>query len=221
MRFASFFTSALISLLILALTIAFACRAGDTDTPPASEDTFTFETHDRRDPFTFMKTIPKTNDPALLPGEADPLSNRMDAAQIAAKKALLLQAASAAEQHLMDYKYAEAVAACERGLDELHGVAVNEYRELQDGRDALVRLSKVGARGKRRDDAERDLQIINPHLTGVLVSQHLPRAIVNGKIVSVGDTVSVQDAEASVFSIERDHITLIYRNYRVAVVLDK
>ena len=226
MRFTSFFTSALISLIILALVVAIGARADDGNTaPPApAEDTFTFEAHDRRDPFTFTKTVPKiTEVSASQPGDVEHNSNRMDAAQIAAKREALRQIAALAEQRLMDYHYSEAASACDTGLDELRDIRVDEYKELQSGRDELLRLHKVALRGKAREEVERDFIIANYHLTGIVASQRMPRAIVNGKVITVGDTISAnaQDPGALVFSIDPQQITVVYRNFRVALAVDK
>lgn len=219
MKFASFLMSALIALLLFAITLT--CVAEDV-TPPVSEETFTFVAGDRRDPFTFTKVIPRAADQAVsVDGGDDHGTPRMDAAQVAAKRAEILNYCASAENMVMETKYSEAMMLCERALDVVKDVRVNEYRELQDARDQVLRIHKVAERGKRRDEIERDFQIVNPHLTGVVISQRMPRAIINAKVACIGDVVQIGDTQATIFSIDSQRVTLIYKNYRVAVAVDK
>lgn len=227
-----------LSVIVLLFTVSLRAKADDPAAKPeqapvieplpitvvpGSDDTFLFVAGERRDPFTFTKAYPKTSAPrpddAKTVAVVDP--TRLDPAQIAAKRDEMLVLLAQGEQFLMDDHGQEAVAACDRGFDVVKDIRVNDYRELLAPRDALARLHKAATRRKNRDAAERDFSIINMHLSGVIVSQKMPRAIVNGHIVTMGDTIKAGDEDCPLFSIARDQITVIFRNYRMSVQVEK
>lgn len=211
-------------LFVLAF-LAVGCIAGEPDqAPPSTEsDSFVFVAADRRDPFTFVRAYPKaavvtSDDPNKAVPTTDP--TRLDAAQIAAKRTELIELVRVGEQYFMDDHPQEAMAACNRAFDAVRDIHVNDYRELQGPRDEVLRLLKVATRRKTRDDAERDFAVMGIHLKGVIVSQRMPRAIVNGQIVTMGDTIKAGEEDCPLFSIDRERITVIFRNFRVPVLVE-
>ncbi len=230
--------------VLLLLTVAPFARAiaGEAPPPPAGgaeatpenkegekkpiEESFNFVPGERRDPFTFTKVIPKVAPPptgVITTPDEDKTPQRMDAAQIAAKKNEALNFYAQAEGSLMEMNATESMARCDRGLEVFKDVQMNLYKELQEVRDVLLRLRKAAERIRQRQDAERDFGMMNIHLTGVVARDKNSQAIINAKVVAKGDVVpsSTEGSDVVVSDILPQQVVFIYRGYKMMLTLSE
>ena len=233
------------ALTALGLTLASAAFAGDAPPPNApaapeappeekksssvEEVTYTVIPGDRRDPFTFLKVVPKVSQ-QVDPSNGNPGggtnpedAHRLDAAQIAQKRGDALNFYNSAEMALMDMNAAESMARCDHGLEVFKDVQMNFYPALQEVRDLLLRLRKAADRVRQRQDAERDFNMMNIHLTGVVARERNSEAIVNTKIVGKGDVVptSQEGVDVVVADIQPQQVVFIFRGYKMILTLSE
>jgi len=203
--------------------------APEPDKKSVVEDNYLVVPGDRRDPFTYTKVVPKlaqenpnsaiannnTNEPTI--------DQRLDPAQIAAKKAEAMSFYNQAEGALMDMNAVDAMNKCDAGLLVFKDLQMNYYKELQDVRDVLLRLRKASERVKQRQDAERDFNLMNIHLTGVVARERNSEAIVNAKIVGKGDVVpsNTEGVDVVVADIQPQQVVFIFRGYKMMLTLSE
>lgn len=189
-----------------------------------AEDDYVVIQNDRRDPFTFCKTIPKYEEEkqpevggVVVPEESHGLS----AEQVALRSAEALRDYYAGENWISDNP-GESIKQCDSGLNIFADIKTNNYRALSDIRDMLLRLRKAAERIKQRNDAERDFKMIGVRVTGIVSRPQHSQAIINAKIETVGDTLELAgDNTATVSEINPQVVVVIYRGYRMELEISR
>jgi hypothetical protein len=193
----------------------------EAEKKPPPEEIFVFDPGERRDPFSFVKEIPKDFKREGPEGPGEITEVRMDAAQIAQKKMEAMTHYNLAEQSLLEMNAPDSMAHCDKGLEVFKDVPMKDYKELQEVRDLLMRLRKAADRIKQRQDAERDFQNMNIKLTGVVAREKNSQAIINAKIVAKGDVVpaTADGVDVIVADILPQQVVFVFRGYKMTLTL--
>ena len=107
----------------------------------------------------------------------------------------------------------------DEGLAALKALRAEDRAFFYRERDELLRVSKAAQRSMQRIAAENELKRLNISITGLLLRDRQPEAIVNAKLLRPGDTVSVPDAEdvPVVREIRADGVVMRFRGYLIGV----
>lgn len=190
---------------------------------PPQEDVFTFDSGDRRDPFTFTKVTQVLN---LRPKGSegfDPSIPILGPNEIAAKKAEALMFYAAGERAMLDHKAVEAIAKCDKGLEVFKDVPISVSKDLQIIREDLYRLRKAGDRMRQRQEAERDFNMMSIQVTGVVSREKNAMAIVNEKVVGPGDllTLGTDNSDLTVSEILPEQVIFLFRGFKMMLTLSE
>lgn len=187
------------------------------DSKPVQDETYVVVQNNRRDPFTAFKIVPKmpeTPQTGNVSGNEEPISNGLSAEQIAAKREEAKGQLFYSESWLIDVPE-KSIEFADKGLAALNGIELQHYPDLTEIRDALLRARKAAVSLKQERDVWREFAGMNPRVSGIVARPQHSQAIINGKIVGVGENVDLGgDNTAIVTSIVPQMVVVTYRGYK-------
>ena len=194
---------------------AFGAAASDVETIAKGDDSFVIVPGERRDPFTFRRKIetPTTGCYPVLPPVVIDDFNR------AATRLKLSQVYDRAENAFMNSQLNEAMLACDEGLGVIQGIPQNHRDGFGDEQNSILRLRAAVNHQLVRDEAQRQFDALNISLTGVVARTGLSQAIVNSRVVTRGEIVSLENAPQNVLVLEirQNEVIFLYRGFRMNV----
>jgi hypothetical protein len=200
-------------LLLLAMARSgFAAEPGGASSE--TEGPWKPEVGSLRDPFTFWKEVPKE------PGEGGNIRTQQEIIrelQDSAEKSYLV-----AERAMKDSRHAEAVQACDKGLDSLSNLGPQEEPAIQELHERLYRLRRAADRLQKRAEAEAAFRNLNIKVSGVIAKLHHPMAIVNNHIVGKGGLIETTESEGAIYvdDIQPSRVIVRFRGYRIELPLN-
>jgi hypothetical protein len=201
--------------------------AAEASADPTDEPVFQFEPNDRRDPFTFTKTV-QTVASIPTPGDSTTEStgrrgDTLKKDEIEAKRKEADTFYYEAEQILMEGDALQALARSDKGLEVFKEIPnLGAYAELQEVRERLFRIRKASERVRQRQDAEREFTRLNLRVTGVVARDKRSQAIVNQNIVNKGDMVATVGDSNDVVVVDEilpEQVIFLFRGYRMSLTL--
>jgi hypothetical protein len=224
---------------LLSLCLVAAARAGEpaaAPPPPApveagaepDEPPFQFEANERRDPFTFTKTVQPVVSVATAnldnPGDSGGRrGNVMKKEEIEAKKKEAEGYYNEAELVMMEGDALQALARTDKGLEvfkEIPNMGAPSYEPLQEVRERLFRIRKAAERMRQRQDAQREFERLNLRVTGVVAREKHSQAIVNKDLVNKGDMVATVGDSNDVVVVDEilpERVIFLFRGFRIAL----
>lgn len=203
---------------LLAFAVAaFGAAASDVETVAKGDDSFVIVPGDRRDPFTFRRTIempvmPKRDDyvpPPIIVDDFNRVATRLKLSQVYDR----------AENAFMNAQLNEAMQACDEGLGVIQGIPQNHRDGFGGEQNSILRLRAAVNHQLVRDEAQRQFEALNISLTGVVARTGLSQAIVNSRVVTRGEIVPLENAPQNVLVLEirQNEVIFLYRGFRMNV----
>lgn len=186
------------------------------------DDNWVIDPNGRRDPFTFTKALANLKDDI---GPVDPLApppGELPREEREKKRNNAELAVNQAEGLLMELDAANALAQCDKGMEEFKGVEdIARYPELEVVKGRLLRARKASDQMRSRQTAERDFGAMNIKIQGVSINKKSPMAIINSKTVKKGETVSVSgdNTDVMVDEIQPERVVFLFRGYRMTLLV--
>ncbi|MCW8133610.1 MAG: hypothetical protein KIS92_24915 [Planctomycetota bacterium] len=137
-------------------------------------------------------------------------------------------AADAARALLAEGKAREALERCNESLKALgeveHPEALDAWGRIQGVawmREDLLRIREAAQRQAERQEAEAAFQRLNLLVSGIMVGETRANAVVNGKVVSAGETLALngEDAAVRIEEIRREMVVVSFRGLKMPVAL--
>ena len=171
------------------------------------------ESGHRRDPFTFISTLPDVAPPT--PVRPPPGTVQTPMIDLVAMHLKLQTIYEKAESEFLDGNAGSALAACDEGMATLQSIPADVRSNFGQQQTSFQQMLTAAQRNIAREANERAFKQLNIAVTGLVIRERQPHAIINARIVGRGDYVvtALPDQTPLITDIRRDEVIVMYRGY--------
>jgi hypothetical protein len=203
-------------LLLLLVCASVSIAAEDLTEVPAirADGGARFEHRGRRDPFTFIRDVPK-----------EPLINidtkvKRPLFDVQANLQSVEQLYTEAQSRFVAGDFQNSLKACELALKTMCGFPTDVV--IADGvrlKSEVALLHRAAQRQAQRIEAQNAFEQLNVKLSGVIARARGSQAILNGNIVREGQVVTFASDAIVIESITDEQVLLNFRGYRMSATM--